>query len=107
MLLLKEGKKGGVSSEVDDSPQCTHMNSIETKVPNTEGCEECLELGQEWLHLRVCATCGHVGCCDSSRGKHSTRHHRATSHPIIRSNEPGESWYWCYPDKMTIEPAEE
>lgn len=66
-------------------------------VPSSEGCQECLESGDEWVHLRLCLSCGHVGCCDDSKNKHSTKHYRATRHPVIRSFEPGEEWGYCYP----------
>jgi uncharacterized UBP type Zn finger protein len=64
----------------------------------THGCEECLKIGQEWVHLRKCVVCGHVGCCDSSIGKHATKHAHATGHPVVRSIEPGEHWRYCYVD---------
>jgi len=65
------------------------------------GCEECLSEGAEWVHLRLCMTCGHVGCCDSSAGKHATAHFHATGHPVMRSFEPGEAWRWCFVDEVT------
>lgn len=81
--------------------ECQHM--LEAPVPEpegtTEGCEECLAIGQEWVHLRKCVVCGHVGCCDSSIGKHATKHAQATGHPVIRSHEPGEEWRFCYVDE--------
>jgi uncharacterized UBP type Zn finger protein len=64
--------------------------------PRTHGCEECLELGSKWVHLRLCLACGHVGCCDNSPNRHATRHFHATSHPVIKSFEPGEDWAYCY-----------
>lgn len=64
--------------------------------PRSEGCEECLRMGSDWVHLRLCLECGHVGCCDNSPNKHATKHFHATSHPVIRSYEPGEEWAWCY-----------
>lgn len=73
-----------------------HLASAHHVTPKTAGCEECLRQGMEWVHLRVCLTCGHVGCCDSSEGKHATKHFHATKHPIIESLEPGEDWGWCY-----------
>jgi len=82
---------------------CTHLNEIKKVHPNTKGCEECLKIGQAWVHLRMCMECGHVGCCDSSIGKHATKHFKATKHPIVRSIEPGESWYWCYIDELMFE----
>lgn len=83
--------------------QCKHLNQIHDVSPRTTGCEECLKLGDEWVHLRLCMTCGHVGCCDESKNKHATRHHHSTRHPIIRSLEEGETWYWCYPDELLFE----
>jgi uncharacterized UBP type Zn finger protein len=71
------------------------------RIVNTEKsvCEECVKMGDSWVHLRLCLICGHVGCCDSSINKHATRHFKHTQHPLIRSIEPGESWVWCYPDQ--------
>jgi uncharacterized UBP type Zn finger protein len=66
----------------------------------SKGCEECLQIGSDWVHLRLYLTCGHVRCCDSSPNKHATKHFKATEHPIIRSFEPGEDWEWCYVDNM-------
>ncbi len=84
------------------TPTCAHLDSVEIlAVPDeVAGCEECLALGTQWLHLRMCQSCGHIGCCDNSIGKHATAHYEATSHPIIRSAEPGEDWSWCYPDEL-------
>jgi monovalent cation:H+ antiporter-2, CPA2 family len=84
---------------------CSHLNQIHDVSPKTEGCEECLKLGDSWVHLRLCKTCGHVGCCDDSTNKHATKHFRKTHHPIIRSLEPGEDWGWCYVDEVVLEPA--
>ena len=81
---------------------CTHMDQIRPVSPSAQGCEECLETGGRWVHLRMCLTCGHVGCCDSSPGKHATAHFTETDHPIMRSAEPGESWKWCYVDEGTL-----
>lgn len=66
--------------------------------PSGHGCKECLETGDAWVHLRLCMTCGHVGCCDDSPNRHATGHHHATKHPVIKSFEPGEDWAWCYLD---------
>jgi uncharacterized UBP type Zn finger protein len=84
------------------SSSCTHLDSIEiTELPEeVAGCEECLASGGVWLHLRICLTCGHVGCCDDSPSKHATAHARSTDHPIIRSLEPGEDWCWCFVDEI-------
>jgi monovalent cation:H+ antiporter-2, CPA2 family len=82
---------------------CTHVDSIRAVRPTAPGCEECLRTGDAWVHLRVCMTCGHVGCCDSSKNKHATAHHRLAGHPIMRSLEPGERWGWCYVDDTLLE----
>ncbi|HEY8313672.1 MAG TPA: UBP-type zinc finger domain-containing protein [Candidatus Baltobacteraceae bacterium] len=80
---------------------CTHLDHIHKVAPRTpEGCEECLKTGDEWLHLRECLECGHIGCCDDSKNHHATKHFHATAHPIIRSFEPGEFWKWCFIDEL-------
>jgi uncharacterized UBP type Zn finger protein len=84
---------------------CSHLDQIRNVTPRTEGCEECLKTGDSWVHLRMCLTCGHVGCCDSSRNKHATKHFRATGHPIMRSIQPGEDWAWCFIDEIELEPT--
>ena len=84
---------------------CTHLDQIHTVKPKTKGCEECLKMGDSWVHLRLCLTCGHVGCCDSSKNKHATKHFHATQHPIMRSLERGETWMWCYIDELMFEEA--
>jgi len=71
-------------------------------IPRTDGCEECLQARDEWVHLRLCLTCGHVGCCDDSENKHATAHFHLTGHPVIESLEPGEGWRWCYVDEVLI-----
>jgi len=86
---------------------CSHFDQIHFTSPNTDGCEECLKMGDTWLHLRLCETCGHVGCCDGSKNRHATKHFRKTKHPIMRSIEPGEDWGWCYVDEVMIEPFPE
>jgi uncharacterized UBP type Zn finger protein len=79
-----------------------HVKEIRDVTPNTDGCEECLKMGDEWVHLRLCLSCGHVGCCDDSKNKHATKHFRKTKHPIIRSLEPGEEWRWCFVDEQAV-----
>ncbi len=81
---------------------CNHIDQIREVVPSGEGCKECLELGDRWVHLRLCLTCGHVGCCDSSKNKHASRHAAETGHPIVRSFQPGEDWRWCYIDETYV-----
>lgn len=85
-------------------PDCTHLEQVRDVTPlSPDGCAECLEKGErEWFHLRLCMTCGHVGCCDSSRGKHALAHYEATGHPIVRSFQPGESWGWCFADEELL-----
>ena len=82
---------------------CTHLDQIQTDRPNTHGCEECLKMGDTWVHLRRCRACGHVGCCDSSTNKHATKHFHSTKYPIMSSLEPGETWSWCYVDEIVME----
>ena len=82
---------------------CTHLELIRNPQPNTKGCEECLKMGDTWVHLRLCEVCGHVGCCDSSKNKHATKHFRTTGHPIVKSLEPGENWMYCYIDDVMFE----
>ena len=83
---------------------CTHLDQIAVReLPaSVEGCEDCLRTGGKWLHLRICLICGHVACCDDSPNRHATAHAHATSHPIIRSLEPGEDWSWCYVDEVAF-----
>jgi uncharacterized UBP type Zn finger protein len=85
--------------------QCTHLDQVKVLEAPAEiaGCEECLKSGGHWVHLRMCQSCGHIGCCDNSPGKHATAHNLETGHPIIRSVEPGETWSWCYPDELMME----
>ena len=83
-------------------PACAHTDQVREVQPDADGCGECLAIGSRWVHLRLCLTCGNVGCCDQSPNRHATAHHRATSHPINRSFEPGEDWAWCYPDEMFL-----
>ena len=88
------------------SIECSHLDQVQDVDPGTpDGCEECLKMGMGWVHLRMCLSCGHIGCCDQSQGKHATKHFHSSNHPIIRSYEPGEDWGWCYLDDLFIEPA--
>jgi uncharacterized UBP type Zn finger protein len=86
------------------SELCTHLDEVVLReLPaSVDGCEDCLRDGGEWLHLRICLSCGHVGCCDDSPNRHATAHQRATEHAIIRSLEPGEEWCWCYLDQVAF-----
>jgi len=80
--------------------ECSHLESIVSVKPSAKGCEECLKTGMHWVHLRLCRTCGHVGCCDQSPGKHATKHYHSTRHPIIEGYDPPEGWGWCYVDEV-------
>src|SRR6185437_5707952 len=85
------------------SDECSHLDTIRDVVPSAKGCEECLKIGSRWVHLRLCRTCGHVACCDSSPHRHATAHLRATGHPIIEGYDPPEGWGWCYVDEVTLD----
>lgn len=82
---------------------CSHFNFVKAVQPGGDGCEDCLRLGMRWVHLRLCLECGHVGCCDSSPGKHASAHFRSSGHPVVASFEPGEAWAWCYADEEAKE----
>jgi len=85
---------------------CKHLAQVRDVQPKTpDGCEECLASGDEWVHLRLCLECGHVGCCDDSPNRHSTKHFHKTKHPVMRSFEPGEDWGFCFVENLFIEPA--
>ena len=86
------------------TPACAHLDQItvtELPVP-IEGCEECLKRGSSWVHLRMCMSCGKIGCCDSSPNRHASRHAAENAHPIVRSAEPGETWSWCFVDELAF-----
>jgi uncharacterized UBP type Zn finger protein len=83
--------------------QCTHKDQIRDVHPkDITVCEECIKTGDMWVNLRMCLTCGHVGCCDSSKNKHATKHFKATGHPIMKSVSPGEEFTWCYIDEVYL-----
>ncbi|WP_129776426.1 ubiquitin carboxyl-terminal hydrolase 14 [Peristeroidobacter soli] len=83
---------------------CEHIGHIKPLPPKTpQGCEECLKSGGRWVHLRLCLTCGHVGCCDSSPNRHATKHFHATQHPVMASYEPDERWAWCFVDEEAVD----
>jgi uncharacterized UBP type Zn finger protein len=88
------------SSVIDLSSPCNHVTDATPRRTHRprEGCEDCLKIGGQWVHLRECLTCGHVACCDSSPHKHATAHFHGTHHPLVTSVEPGETWAWCYVD---------
>jgi uncharacterized UBP type Zn finger protein len=82
---------------------CPHLPAKRLP-PRAEGCEECLTSGGRWVHLRLCLSCGHVGCCDNSPGRHATGHFHSSGHPVIQSFEPGEDWGWCYVEEAMLGP---
>lgn len=86
-----------------DEPVCEHVVGPVSVTPSDDGCTECLKIGGEWHHLRMCLTCGKVGCCDNSPNRHATAHYHAVGHPAIQSFEKGEDWRWCYPDEIYAE----
>ena len=82
--------------------QCSHTDQIRDVEASAQGCEDCMGMGETWVHLRQCLICGYVGSCDQSPNRHATEHFHATEHPIIRSFEPGEDWRWCYVDEVLV-----
>jgi uncharacterized UBP type Zn finger protein len=94
----------GTETKVDLSDPCEHVTSaMPRKVHRPPpGCVDCLKIGGQWVHLRICLTCGHVACCDSSPNRHATAHNHATNHPVMTSGEVGETWAWCYPDDRIL-----
>lgn len=83
---------------------CNHLDQIEvTELPDhIAGCEDCLAIGSKWLHLRMCLTCGKIGCCDSSPNRHARKHADTAGHPLVRSAEPGEDWSYCFVDDVAF-----
>jgi uncharacterized UBP type Zn finger protein len=82
---------------------CSHVSNVRAVPPRTpKGCEECLRTHSEWVHLRLCLGCGHVGCCDSSPNRHASGHYATTHHPVMASFEPGERWAWCFADEVDL-----
>lgn len=81
---------------------CSHLGQVQEVGDPGRVCEDCIKTGDKWVHLRQCLTCGHVGCCDSSKNKHATRHFNETDHAVMRSAEPGDHWVWCYVDRQIV-----
>lgn len=81
--------------------KCKHTDQIKLKTTDKRVCEECVKVGDSWVHLRLCLSCGKVGCCDSSKNRHATKHFKSSHHPVMRSIEPGETWMWCYVDEIS------
>jgi uncharacterized UBP type Zn finger protein len=87
--------------------KCSHMANLEPVEPNSpDSCLTCVEMGDTWVNLRLCLTCGHVGCCDNSKNKHASKHAADTEHPIIQSYQPGERWRYCYPHDQKLPNAD-
>lgn len=86
--------------------QCSHLDTIQRVRPSAQGCEDCLRIGSGWTHLRICLTCGHVGCCDDSPHRHAQAHFDEVSHPLMQTFEYGENWLWCYPDQLMLQPRQ-
>jgi CPA1 family monovalent cation:H+ antiporter len=91
--LVTSEKRAGDCEHLRNAPKVVRANT-------PEGCEECLRDGTRWVHLRLCLSCGHVGCCDSSTEKHAAAHYAEIGHPVMRSIEPAEAWRWCYVDDL-------
>lgn len=85
------------------STGCSHLDEMRDVAPRSDGCAGCLAVGDTWVHLRMCLTCGEVGCGDSSKNRHAHRHASAVRHPIARSIEPGEDWAWCFVDEALVD----
>ena len=94
---------GRVCNGAWPTPVRTSTPSTNPPQPSADGCEDCLRTGDRWVHLRMCQSCGHVGCCDSSPRRHATAHVHDTGHPLVRSFEPDEEWFWCYVDEVVFE----
>jgi hypothetical protein len=88
------------------SAACAHLSAVRDVQQRSTGCEQCLAMGDSWVHLRTCLTCGQVGCCDSSKNRHAHRHADAAGHPIAGSAEPGEDWAWCFVDEILVDVRE-
>lgn len=87
-----------------NEPTCRHLDRVRDVEPSAQGCEDCLRIGGRWVHLRICMTCGHVGCCDNSPNRHARAHwQEEPDHALIRSFEPGEDWWWCYPEELIFQ----
>jgi monovalent cation:H+ antiporter-2, CPA2 family len=111
-LIASAGDSSGIDTEqvielkldpaASPSSSCSHLKATRAVMPSARGCEECLQTGDTWVHLRICMTCGHVGCCDSSKNRHASKHYPATNHPIVKSLERDEGWAWCYADETYL-----
>jgi uncharacterized UBP type Zn finger protein len=102
MSILKQNLQNLLPWFLRRGGGCPHVKLINEVTPSASGCEDCLKIGDEWVHLRICLICGYVGCCYQSKNKHATKHFLATGHPIMQSFEPGESWMWCFVDEVVL-----
>lgn len=102
--IIQDAIRRVKAGELKRPTSCGHMDLIQDIEPNTFGCEDCLKMNASWVHLRVCLTCGYVGCCNSSKNKHASRHATETGHWVVMSMESGEEWMWCYKDEDFIIP---
>ena len=101
-VQVKKKLQEYIDSGLLNDVSCDHFAEIKDVVPSATGCEDCLKIGDNWVYLRLCLECGHVGCCDNSKNKHATRHFHESKHPVIMSYEEGEEWLWCYADETGI-----
>lgn len=88
-----------------DNEGCAHLIQMKDVYPSADGCEDCLKIGDRWIHLRICLICGHVGCCNDSKNKHASKHFQNTQHELMMSYEPGEDWLYCFPDEIIVFPT--
>jgi len=89
-----------IQADPEIAQKCSHIVSILTTTPISAGCEACLASGDTWVHLRACLSCGTVGCCEDSKNQHAKKHATNSNHPLVMSIEPGEQWFYCYPDDL-------
>ncbi len=103
---LDETTRLDSSTDPSLASPCEHVGQIKDLDPSSEGCDECLQLGDTWVNLRMCLSCGNVGCCNSSKNKHASKHYQATSHPIVQSLGSFDDWMWCYADEQYVTTGE-
>ena len=101
-MRLVDSIRKHISSGSLYEKECSHVHQIQDVSPGAKVCQECLETGDTWVHLRMCMACGHVGCCNDSKNKHASKHFHVTHHPIMKSLEPGEDWMWCFVDETKV-----
>ena len=101
-MTISNSVRGLVARLTGGSDGCSHLDQAHNVEPQSTGCEECLRLGMTWVHLRLCLSCGHVGCCNAPEGNHAHAHYEPTGNPIVRSHEPGDRWSWCWIDEIEV-----